>query len=94
MANKILSSEYDKELWLNVFRQLNKKKKLSEKDYEKDRMFLKAFRQAIAKNKASTNPIPDGEIPPEMAKLVAQHPNMHIETLGNVHTLVINDSYD
>ena len=91
---KILTNEYDKELWLNVFRLLTRKKKLSEKDYEKDRMFLKALRQAIAENKASANPIPDGEIPPEMARLVAETPNAHIETLGNFHTIVINDSYD
>jgi hypothetical protein len=94
MANYILTSEYNKELWLKIFRLLAMGKIRTTKEYEKDRMILEAFRKEVAKNKASANPIPDGEIPPEMARLVASTPNAHIETLGNLHTIVINDNYD
>lgn len=94
MANYILTSEYNKELWFKIFRLLAMGKILTTKQYEKDRMYLEAFRKEIAKNKASANPIPDGEIPPEIAKLIAETPNVHVETLGNVHTLVIHDNYD
>lgn len=94
MANYILTSEYNKELWFKVFRLLAMGEILTTKDYEKDRMILEAFRKEVAKNKASANPIPDGEIPPEMAKIIEETPNVHVESLGNVHMLVIKDSYD
>lgn len=94
MANYILTSEYNKELWLKIFRLLAMGKIRTTKEYEKDRMILEAFRKEVAKNKASANPIPDGEIPPGMAKIIEETPNVHVESLGNVHMLVINDSYD
>lgn len=94
MANYILTSEYNKELWFKIFRLLAMGEILTTKDYEKDRMILEAFRKEVAKNKASANPIPDGEIPPEMAKIIEDTPNVHVESLGNVHMLVIKDSYE
>jgi hypothetical protein len=47
MANYILTSEYNKELWLKIFRLLAMGKIRTTKEYEKDRVILEAFRKEV-----------------------------------------------
>lgn len=64
---------------------------ISKEEYEKNRIFLDAFRKAIARNKASKNPIPTDPPPPALVKMVKGMPNAHILSLGSLHVIAIKD---
>lgn len=66
-------------------------KKYTPEQYAKNRMILNAFRELVAKNKASKHPIPTTPPPPEMVAIAKRTPNAHIESLGNLHFIVIED---